>query len=350
MKILIIQQKYIGDVLRSSILCDNLKKWNNKCSIDFIVNDFTIDVISENPNIDNILIFKKEFKYNYIQFIKFLFSVRRTKYDYVIDCYSKIESNLISLFSNSRNRISYYKWYTNFIYSKTVKRFKKSDSYIELSVKNRIELIKPIIGNDFSYEYFNKIYLNKIEVNFFKKKLQSLTKNNKKNILINLLGSTPQKSYPINEMVKFIDFISNKIDCNIILNYMLNQDLIINEIVDKLEKKTFENVIDYVPKTLKEYIYIANESDAVLGNEGGAINIAKALSKATFAIFSPMIQTKGWHSKNVSNQLAVHLQDYFPELFYNKQSNYIIKNNRQLYNKFKFDLFKEKLDLFLKVI
>ena len=131
MRILIIQQKYSGDVLISSILCENLKKWNPNCKIDFIANDFTVDVIENNQFIDNIIVFKKG--------IGFLSLIRKIKYDYLIDCYSKIESNLIALSSFSKIKISYYKWYSFFIYNSTVKRFFKTDKSIELSIKNRIE-------------------------------------------------------------------------------------------------------------------------------------------------------------------------------------------------------------------
>ena len=57
MKVLIIQQKMIGDVLLSTILCKNLKLWNPEITVDFVANHHTLDVIKGNPYIDNIIVF-----------------------------------------------------------------------------------------------------------------------------------------------------------------------------------------------------------------------------------------------------------------------------------------------------
>ena len=66
MRVLIIQQKMIGDVLISTILCENIKKKHPNCTIDFIANQNTLAVLENNPFIDNIIIFENnpaQFKY-----------------------------------------------------------------------------------------------------------------------------------------------------------------------------------------------------------------------------------------------------------------------------------------------
>lgn len=342
MRILIIQQKYSGDVLISSILCENLKKWNPNCKIDFIVNDFTVDVIENNPFIDNIIVFKKG--------IGFLSLIRKIKYDYLIDCYSKIESNLIALSSFSKVKISYYKWYSFFIYNSTVKRFFKHDKSIELSIKNRIELLKPIIGLDFDYIKDSKVYFDKNYLNSIHLKIKGFLKNKKKNILINIYGSNENKSLPVEQMIKFIEFINSNLTCNIILNYMPSQKNEARILISKLNQDVKRNIVNYVPNTLKDYIHTTYFCDAVLGNEGGAINIAKSISKPTFSIFSPMIESKGWHSNSKKDHFAVHLADYFPDLFEKKSKREIRALNKEFYKKLKFELFREKLVLFLKLI
>ena len=52
-------------------------------------------------------------------------------------------------------------------------------------------------------------------------------------------------------------------------------------------KKAIKNSLS--PNSLRDYIVTVSRCQAVIGNEGGAINIAKGLSKPTFAIFSPII-------------------------------------------------------------
>ena len=52
---------------------------------------------------------------------------------------------------------------------------------------------------------------------------------------------------------------------------------------------------DMTPNPLRDYMLTVSKCQAVIGNEGGEY-IAKALSKPTFAIFSPIINPTGWHT------------------------------------------------------
>ena len=98
MKVLIIQQKMIGDVLTCSILCELIKTKHPNYEVHYLVNSNTLPVIENNPFIDRVVLFKPEYKSNKIALFQFLYSIRKEKYDLVIDAYSKLESNLISLF------------------------------------------------------------------------------------------------------------------------------------------------------------------------------------------------------------------------------------------------------------
>jgi heptosyltransferase-2 len=60
MKILIIQQKMIGDVLVSSIICNNLRRAYPDAQIDYLVYESTTPVLEGNPNIDTIIGFEEE--------------------------------------------------------------------------------------------------------------------------------------------------------------------------------------------------------------------------------------------------------------------------------------------------
>jgi ADP-heptose:LPS heptosyltransferase len=64
MNVLIIQQKMIGDVLISTLICENIKKWNPSSKIDFIANTHTVPILQNNPNINKIIIFEDYFKHD----------------------------------------------------------------------------------------------------------------------------------------------------------------------------------------------------------------------------------------------------------------------------------------------
>ena len=99
MKVLVIQQKMIGDVLTSTILCENIKNNLPKSEVHYLINTHTKAVVENNPYIDKIVLFTPNFRKNKLAFYNFLKGIKKENYDVVIDVYGKIESNLICFFS-----------------------------------------------------------------------------------------------------------------------------------------------------------------------------------------------------------------------------------------------------------
>lgn len=109
MKILVIQQKKIGDVLLSSVICNNLKKLIPNAEIHYLMNQEALPVIEGNPNINQPITIRPEHRAGARAFIKFALQIRRQRYDVVIDAYTKLESWLIVLLCGAKRRISYKK-------------------------------------------------------------------------------------------------------------------------------------------------------------------------------------------------------------------------------------------------
>ena len=120
MKILVIQQKMIGDVLVSSLLCNNLRKAYPKAQIDYMVYKSTLPVLQGVTSVDNYILFERKHRRSKIQFFKLIFEVRKEKYDLIIDAYSKLESWLTVLFSNATTKISYKKFGRTFLYTHNI--------------------------------------------------------------------------------------------------------------------------------------------------------------------------------------------------------------------------------------
>ena len=120
MKILVIQQKMIGDVLVSSTICNNLRKAYPDSQIDYLVYESTIPVLEGNPNIDNVLLFQDRHRKSKREFLNLAHEIRDSKYDLLIDAYSKLESWLIVLLSGAKRKISYKKPGRTFLYTDNV--------------------------------------------------------------------------------------------------------------------------------------------------------------------------------------------------------------------------------------
>ena len=343
MKILVIQQKMIGDVLISSIICENIKLWNPKIEVDFLVNRHTIPVIENNPYIDNIIIFEDHKSDRGRNFLKFLKMHINKDYDVIIDAYGKIESIIITLLTNAKIKIGYKKWYTKWVYSILIDRkLRKSKAEIQLSILNRLKLLEPIVGKNFKFKLKPRIHLKQE-----REKNIDLISIKKKNILImiSVLGSSVIKSYPINKMATLLNYLVKKHPVKLILNYMPDQRDEIMNFLKKINPKTKEAIIkNKTPKSLRDYISTVSYCDAIIGNEGGAINIAKSLNIPSFSIFSPQIDPDVWNTE-CSKNVSVHIKDFNDEF-----KNFKLNENQiiRLYESFDFNYFKKNLSAFIR--
>lgn len=349
MKILVIQQKMIGDVLVSSILCDNLRKAYPSAQIDYMVYESTIDVLQGNLSFDNLIIYKQEHKSNKWKYFKFLKKIRNEKYDIVIDAYSKLESWLIVLFSGAKKKISYLKKGRGFLYTDTVKRNNTPSTNLGLIIEHRLALLNPLNLN-VELETFPKIQVSNKEIDFANALfVYNKIDRTKKSIMLSILGSEFDKTYPYEYMSKLVDFIADKGDANLLFNYIPKQideaRMIYNGCKESTRQKIYFTVLG---KNIREFIAIMNTCDMIIGNDGGAINMAKALNKPSFIIFSPWIDKKGWATfEDGIKHVSVHLKEFKPQLFKNKDAKTIKKEAQLLYKEFTPEILTTQVNAFL---
>jgi len=350
MKILVIQQKMIGDVLVSSILCDNLRKAYPNATIDYMVYESTIAVLQGNKSIDNLVLFKEKYRKSKWELFKFLLSIRKEKYDLVVDAYSKIESFLPVIFSGAKQKISYAKKWRNVLFTDTVEKEHTAKTNLGLAIEQRLSLLNPLHLN-IDLETFPKLYVTAEEVTFAKELLaKHQIDRSKKTIMLSIIGSSLDKTYPAAYIAKMIDDIADRYDVNMLFNYIPNQIELASTIFNLCKKETQAKIyFEVLGKNLREFIAIMNECDLIIGNDGGAINMAKALGKPSFIIFSPWIDKKGWATfEDGTNHVSVHLSEYKPELIEGKTTKEIFSENSRLYQEFKPELFNDVFSAFCK--
>jgi len=348
-RILVIQHKMIGDVLISSIICNNLKKAYPNAQIDYLVNDNTIDVLKDNPNIDSLIIFEKKHQNSTYELIKFALGLRKNKYDLVIDAYSKLQSWIIVLLCGGKRKISYKKIGRTFLYDDNIPYAENPSSNLGLAIERRLSLLSPL-KFDFELDPNPKLFLDRLEIEFADRIFEKHSVNSsKKTIMISLLGSEKLKTYPLQYMTEIIDFISDKHNVNILFNYFPKQLEEAKIVFDSCKKSTQKNIyFDLLGSNLREYIAIMNKCDLIIGNDGGAINLAKALNKPSFIVFSPWIEKKIWATfEDGKKHSSIHLNDVLPNLIVNKTEKELKENSLQLYEKLEPKFVIEKITPFL---
>ena len=186
----------IGDVLTSSILFEAIKTKYPDSELHYAINSHTFPVIENNPFIDKFVFVTPEIEKSKRKFLVFLKQINKTKYDVVIDVYSKLSSNLMTLFSGAKTKISKHKWYTSFSYTQTCKYEKTAKSNAGLAIENRLQLLESldISGGKLLKP---KIYLTERE----KKTAETFLTANQIDLdtslyMISVLGSGKNKTYP----------------------------------------------------------------------------------------------------------------------------------------------------------
>lgn len=346
MKVLVIQQKMIGDVLTSSILFEVLKAKYPDAELHYVINSHTFPVVQHNPYIDKFVVFTPEMEHHKKLLLRFLKTIRKEQYEVVIDVYAKPISILITLFSGAKIKISKYKRYSQLIYNHSVKYAKKPRTNASLAIENRLKLLHPLgIENN---PIKPKIYLTTKEIEDSRLFLeQHAIDLSKPLFMISVLGSGPNKTYPYPYMAKLIDEIVSQTRGQILFNYIPKQDTEAKAIYNLCKKETQTHIhFNVFGNSLRSFLAITKHCTALLGNEGGAVNMAKALNIPTFTIFSPGLNKENWNMfEDGKENISVHLKDYSK---YSKNSMTDAKKNPDSYYlQFKPEFLKPQLTAFL---
>ncbi len=341
----------IGDVLTSSILFEALRKKYPEAELHYLIYKHTLPVVENNPHVDKFLLFEPQKDQKVLGFIAFLKKIRHNDYDVVIDVYSKINTALISVFSKAKKKISYHKWYTQGAYTDTFQPKSQLETNAGYAIENRMHLLDGL-EKGFPAEIKPKIYLTDTEKEAGKKVLKEAGINfSRPLIMCGILGSSPSKTYPPKYMASILDFIVERTDAQLLFNYIPKQAPEAKEIL-KLCNPTTQNNISFgvFGKSLREFMAITFHCDALIGNEGGAVNMAKALDVPTFSIFSPQIKKENWsiYEDGVYN-VSVHLND-FSKALQGLSKKEIAKNSTRFYELLEPNLIFASLDKFLNTI
>jgi ADP-heptose:LPS heptosyltransferase len=349
MKILVIQQKMIGDVLISSVICNNLRAAYPDAQIDYLVYASTTPVLEGNSSIDNIILFEEKHRKSKKELLNLGLQIRKEGYDLLIDAYSKLESWILVLLSNAKRKISYKKPGRTFLYTDNVPFEPFPKTNLGLAIERRLSLLEPLdlkIKTDPIPKLFVSEKENKEAIALFEK--YNIRKD-RKTVMISLLGSENLKTYPLEFMAKVVDYVVDNADVNILFNYFPKQLDEAKTVFNACKPSTREKIyFDLLGGDLRSFIGLINQCDLIIGNDGGAINMAKALEKPSFIIFSPWIEKKIWATfEDGIHHLSVHLKDYRPDLFEGKTEKILKKESLSLYQQFKPEFFKDKIESFL---
>lgn len=350
-KILVIQQKMIGDVLASSIICANLKALYPESTLDYLIYPFTQPVVENNPSIDNLVLFDQKYRDSKLKFMQFVFGIRKKRYDIVVDAYGILGSNIIVGFSKAKTRIGFYKSYSSFVYTHTVEELKIPLTNAGLALDNRMQLVRvlepvlPLISRP-------EIHLREEEIAYGRKFLDDKgIPAGSKIYMISVLGSLNIKTYPAAYMAQLLDVIVQNSNAVLIFNYIPSQQAEADALYNLCSDATKQRIrMDISPGTIREFLSVLHHCNALIGNEGGAVNMAKALYIPTFTIFSTWIKKEAWNSfEDGTSTISVHLKDFKPELYGETSPKEMKPKALELYDAYTPDLIIPELKKYIEI-
>jgi heptosyltransferase-2 len=341
MKALVIQKKKIGDVLTSTVIFEALKEKFPSIELDYLIYPNCEPVVKNNPFINNVILLDEKTKKSFIKFLTFLISIKKKKYDIVIDVYAKPNSLLIGIFTGAKTKISFEKKYTKLFYTYTISRKINLNTNASVAIEHRMLLLGPL-GIKFK-EIKPKIFLTNEEKEIAKNKLiSSGISISKPIIMISAIGSDESKTYNLPYMCKVIEQIAKNNEFQLLFNYMPFQKDLAYSLLKLCNQETQNKIFFKVYESnLRDFLAITSHCKALIGNEGGATNMAKALNIPTFTIFSPFVKKIGWNMfENNTTNISVHIDDYL---------EIDSLTNLEMYGLFKPEFFEEKLNNFINL-
>ncbi|MCM4154557.1 glycosyltransferase family 9 protein [Gramella sp. AN32] len=345
MKILIIQMKMIGDVLTSSILFEALREKYPEAELHYLVFEHTLPIVENNPFIDYVIVYKKDQRFS-----ELAKNIRAQKYNVVIDVLSNLKTAMLTGISGAKIKVSYDKFYTRRVSTHVFSRNIQAKTIAGSAIEKRLRMLSPL-SPDFPTEIKPKIYLTETEIEKAKATLTASEIDLNKTIyMIGALGSNHKKTYPLPYFAKLLDQIVGSTKAELLFNYMPSQRGEIEKLFDLCQPGTQQHIhLNIYGKNLREFLALTYHCDALIGNEGGGVNMAKALNVPSFAIFAPPLNKSNWNMYEDGNKnVSVHLKDYKPKLFEVKPEKQLKKEWEPFYQKFLPELIENDLHQFLK--
>lgn len=330
MKILIIQKKHLGDILVSTLIFPLLKKQYPDAEITFLLNEKHHQILIGNPYLDHVIFWNKD------KLLSLFVTVRRKKYDVVIDLYARVDSGFLMFFSGAKKRIAYYKKYTRLFYNFPIERAKIIRSKnTTLSIEHRLQTLEPL-GITFE-ETFPKLYVLPTELQNSHQILSNLGLSvDDKIIMISTFGSKEVKTYPLEYMAKVLDYISEFLEnVKLLCNYLPFQKELFLQLYEIVSLKTKKAIVkNFYTQNLREFIAVTSICKCLIGNEGGGTNISKSVDIPTFSIFAPGVSLNDWAwTDNPKLDQFLHVNNFV--------------DNPKDYLDFKPDFMKKTLEIFL---
>jgi heptosyltransferase-1 len=280
LKIAIIKLSAMGDIVHSMVALEFIKKSFPHYDIDWIVEEGFMEILKNNPNINNILTLNlksiKQDKLKLFSQIKLIKKYSKNNYDFVIDAQGLLKSAIVSkLISNKNSKIigfnksSIREGVASWFYTQKI-----DISYDSNTIDRNIK----VICEAFNINPTSKDIIDKKSFLFFKSGFKKIDFQKDYNIFV--IGSTwESRNYPKEKFVEIANILKVKTYISWGSEDEHKKALWMQEQSEYLESLPKVNLNE-----LKEIIY---HSKLLIGNDTGPTHMAWGLNIPSITIFGP---------------------------------------------------------------
>ncbi|MBI3807267.1 MAG: putative lipopolysaccharide heptosyltransferase III [Nitrospirae bacterium] len=276
--ILIIKLRYIGDVLLATPTVRVIKAARPDVRVTMMVNRGTEDVLSGNPDMDEILVLDKGSLAAQSQLVA---GLRRRRFDMVIDLTDGDRSAFLSWISGAPVRIGFndeQRWRGHY-YTQVV----QSVPGLRHRIDRDLEVLKPLgIQSDSKNP---QLWLTPEEMSSADQLLDQLGVQRSQSMVILQPGARYWfKAWPPERFAELADRLTSRYGCQVLIGGS-DQDIDLAQQIRQMAKSSL--VIMAGRTTIKQFAAIAKKSALFVGSDSGAMHIAAAVGTPVVALFGP---------------------------------------------------------------
>lgn len=302
-RVLVIRyKKSVGDTVIGSTLCESIQKYfsDDKVLVDFLVYEHLTKLFEEHKSIHQVLTLNR--KEGLKGFWKLLRTIRKNKYDIVIDCRCIPQTTLLTFLSGAKIRIGKYRRYRSAFYTTMVRGFEQKMNQIE---KYHL-LLKPLGIQEITKEYHTPLLEG--EKDIWRRRMEEAGVDFKKLVVAIVIAARQNyKQYPKDYSREILEQLLKKYNAQLIFLYAPSEKAELLDLYEDLGRN--ENIfVEFETKNTKELALLLSNCDIFLGNEGGSRHVAEFVGLPNLAIVSPGTDKEEWiANENEKNQcITVH--------------------------------------------
>ncbi|MEO8045653.1 MAG: putative lipopolysaccharide heptosyltransferase III [Nitrospirota bacterium] len=291
--VLIIKLRYIGDVLLATPTVRAIKAAQPDVRVTMMVNRGTEDVLSENPDLEEVIVLDKG---SLAAQSRLIAGLRSRRFDTVIDLTDGDRSAFLTWISGASVRIGFndeHRWRGKY-YTQVV----QSMPGVQHRIDRDLEALKPMSIQAGSKD--PQLWLTPEEEKSADELLDQLGVQRSQSMMILQPGARYWfKAWPPDRYAELADRLTSHYDCQVLIGGS-NQDVDLAQQIRQTTKS--EPVIIAGRTTIKQFSAIVKNSTLFVGSDSGAMHIAAAVGTSVVALFGPSNPAE-WGPRGKTNQV-----------------------------------------------